>query len=235
MKAPMDDVKLPEVQDMTPSKSELMSRFRSLAAGGIVVPVAMRLFSQTGTYTDVFQYHPICMMCAFVMVMPDVVIGIKRLRQPRRRLVRQPGETSTPLEASLPRDEIIMRHQLASFLMELAAAGGFAAVEYVKITNNYAHLASPHGIVGALCGAAILCQMALGAALRYALAPAHPKRRHVRTAHKYVSVAIAVTGMMAMLGGLLATEYAEKMIPSSVLRTSVAAAAVGTTVVGFFI
>ncbi|CAG9578438.1 ferric reductase transmembrane protein-like protein [Leishmania major strain Friedlin] len=219
-----DDASLPSIDDIPAPSVWLKSLCRRLAAVGIIVPVSLQLFRKSGTYTDIFQYHPICMMLAFVMVLPDVVRDIKQLRQAHRR---------SPLKDRLPRHEIIMRHQLASFVMELAAAGGFAAVEYTKLKNHYPHLESLHGIVGTLCGLTIVCQMVLGSILRYVLAPANPKRLIVRTVHKCVSVTIAVTAMMAMAGGFLATEYAERMIPASLIRTAIVLTSVATTVAGF--
>ncbi|CAC9514205.1 ferric reductase transmembrane protein-like protein [Leishmania infantum JPCM5] len=208
----------------SPPRVGLKSRCRRLAAIGIIVPVPLQLFRKSGTYTGIFEYHPICMMLAFVMVMPDAVRDSKQLRQGHRR---------SPLEDRPPRHEIIMRHQLASFLMELAAAGGFAAVEYTKLKKHYPHLQSLHSIVGTFCGLTIVCQIVLGSILRYLLAPANPKRPIVRTVHCCVSATIAVTAMMAMAGGFLATEYAERMIPPSLIRTAIVLAAVATTVAGF--
>ncbi|KAG5472799.1 hypothetical protein LSCM4_02122 [Leishmania orientalis] len=230
-----DEAPLPSIDSIPLSREEWKSRCRRLAAISIIVPVSMQIFHKSGTYTDIFQYHPICMLQAFVMVMPDVVSGIKRLRQARRRSPCRASGVALPRDDHLPRSEIITRHQLASFVMEFAAAVGFAAVEYSKIRNNYQHLKSLHGIVGALCGVTIVCQMVLGSTLRYALAPADPRRLIVRTAHKCASVMISVTAMMAMVGGFLDTEYAEKVIPSSLMRTLIALASVVTTFVGFFI
>lgn len=229
----MENRKAPVLLDVPLSKAEVVRRVRSLAALGIVVPLSAHLFQKSGSYADIFQYHPICMMLAFVMVMPDVVSGVKRLRQPREKAPRK-GDSGKPepLDAHLPRDEIIMRHQLASFVMEIAAAAGFGAVEYTKITKNYGHLKSPHAIVGALCGASILCQMMLGSTLRYVLPRASPRRGAVRAAHKYVSITISITGLMALAGGFLATEYAHKAIPSPSLRAGIVVASVATTVAG---
>ncbi|CBZ28882.1 ferric reductase transmembrane protein-like protein [Leishmania mexicana MHOM/GT/2001/U1103] len=218
------EASLPGIQDIPAPRVELKSLCRRLAAIGIIVPVSLQLFRKSGTCTDIFQYHPICMMLAFVMVMPDVVRDMKQLRQAHRR---------PPLENRLSRHEIIMRHQLASFVMELAAAGGFSAVEYTKLKKGYPHLKSLHGIMGTLCGLTIVCQMVLGSILRYVLAPANPKRPIVRTVHKCVSVTIAVTAMMAMVGGFLTTEYAERMIPPSLIRTAIVLASVATTGAGF--
>ncbi|KAG5498699.1 hypothetical protein JKF63_02987 [Porcisia hertigi] len=229
----MGKAKNADVEGIPLSSGELRSRCRSLAAAGMITLVAVQLFHKSGTYADVFQYHPICMMLAFVMVMPDVVSGIKRLRRVSQRVPSKTGHTVQPLNHHLPRDEIIMRHQLATFAMELAAAGGFAAVEYTKITHSYQHLKSPHGIVGALCGVAIVCQIVLGSILRYVLSSGDPKRPMVRTAHKYVSATIAVTGMMALAGGVLATEYAEKMFPSLIVRVAITVASVLITCAGF--
>ncbi|KAG5472422.1 hypothetical protein LSCM1_03821 [Leishmania martiniquensis] len=228
-----DAAALPTTDDNPLSREEVISRCRQLAAISIIVLVSMQIFHKSGTYTDVFQYHPIFMLQAFVMVMPDVVSSIKRLRKAHHRSACKTDGVAQPLEGQLPRSEIIMRHQLTSFVMEVAAAGGFAAVEYTKITNNYPHLKSPHGIVGALCGVAIVCQMVLGSTLRYLLTPADPRRPIVRTAHKYTGAFIAITAMMAMAGGFLSTEYAEKVVPSSMMRTVIAFASVATSVAGF--
>ncbi|CAJ1030583.1 Eukaryotic cytochrome b561, putative [Leishmania lindenbergi] len=235
MTTTINEAKQLDIHGISPSRGDLKSLCRRLAAIGIIAPVSIQLFHKSGSYTDVFQYHPICMMMAFVMVMPDVVSSIRRLRLARQRSPCKSNGIAKPLDEHLSRSEIIIRHQLATFVMELAAAGGFAAVEYIKITHNSQHLKSLHGSVGALCGVTIVCQMVLGCILRYVLSPVDPKRLMVRRAHKYVSATIAVLAMMAMCGGFLATEYAEKMIPSSMIRTVIVLASAATTVAGFFI
>ncbi|GET90806.1 ferric reductase transmembrane protein-like protein [Leishmania tarentolae] len=221
-----DEENLHGVEENPARRMRVKCLCRRLAAIAIIVTVSLQLFQKSGTYTDIFQYHPICMMLAFVMVMPDVVRDVRQLRQARRR---------SPFEDKLPRNKIIMRHQLASLVMELAAAGGFAAVEYTKVKKHYPHLKSLHGIVGVVCGVATVCQVTLGSILRYVLTPADPKRPMVQTAHKCISITITVTAMTAMVGGFLATEYAARAIPSSLIRTAVALASVVTTVGGCFL
>jgi hypothetical protein len=229
---------IPDFNDVPLTTREVMARCRSTAATLFVLLMTLRLYYLNDGYVDAFQYHPICMTIAFVMVLPDVAATFKRMREK--------GKLSSPvtsdvtkerplIAAEVLRGELVLRHQLTAFAMEVVAAGGFAAVEYVKITNRQAHLTSPHAVVGALCGVAILCQMVLGTLLRYVFNRGQPVYRTVLRAHKLMSLTIVVTGLMNLVGGFLATPYAQFMIPSSFVRAIVACVAVGIAVAGLLI
>lgn len=224
---------IPDFKDVPLTRAEVLARCRSLAATALIFIVTVRLFHKNNGYANTFQFHPICMMVAFVMVLPDVVTSFNRLK--RKEKTSTPAvdtATQRAFDSDLPRGEIILRHQLAAFAMEVAAAAGFAAVEYVKITNRRPHLTSPHGIVGAVCGAAILCQMVLGSLLRYVFEPRQRVYKRVALAHRLTSLTIVVTGLLGVVGGFLSTPYAELMFPSSAVRTTIALASVGITMSG---
>lgn len=222
-------MKQADIRDVPLSYPEVVNRIRRLASFLLLGFVSMHVIKNSGGFkADVFQYHPICMMVAFVIALPDVVSGVRQLKKKPRR---KTGAAST---APLPRSEVILRHQLCAFIMEVFAAGGFAAVEYTKVTKNYPHLMTPHSIIGAVCGGAIATQMVLGSVLRYVLAAKHPTRPIVVKAHGLMSLTIALTGLICIAGGLLSTTYAESIIPSAALRKFTSVMAVVAVVVSFF-
>ncbi|KPA83244.1 ferric reductase transmembrane protein-like protein [Leptomonas pyrrhocoris] len=226
-----------DINDVPLTRKEVVARCRSLAATALVSLATVRLFCKNGGFANALQFHPIGMMIAFVMVLPDVATSFKRLQVKAKAStpVTKDVAERQPLDAGLPRGEVILRHQLAAFAMELAAAGGFAAIEYVKITNGYPHLMSPHGVVGAMCGFAILCQMVLGTLLRYVLTRGQPFYKTVVAAHKLTCLTIVVTSLMALVGGLLSTSYAELMVPSSTVRATIALASICIAVAGLVV
>ncbi|KAL7708324.1 ferric reductase transmembrane protein-like protein [Lotmaria passim] len=227
---------VPDINDVALTRSEIIARCRSLAAVILIFVVVMRFMYKSGGYADAMQYHPICMMVAFVLVFPDVVTNFKRLKgKGKASSAADATKRRSPSSYSsgLPHGEIVLRHQLSAFALEVAAAGGFAAIEYVKFTKGYNHFKSPHSVVGAICGVAILCQMAIGTLLRYVLNRGQPIYKRMVIAHKLTSLSVVMTGLMCLTGGLLSTPYAEMMLPSSTLRTIVAAASVGIVIVGF--
>lgn len=227
-----DRMHFQEFEDVPLTRTEVLTRCRSLAATALIFAVTIRSFHMNSGYADAFQYHPIFMMIAFVMVLPDVVTSFKRLQRKEEKKRQSGPESTQSLDDCLPRAEVILRHQLAAFAMEAAAAAGFAAVEYVKISNQRPHLISPHGVVGALCGAAILCQMVLGTLLRYVFQPHQRIYQRVLVAHRLTSLTIVMTGMLGIVGGFLSTTYAALIFPSSAVRAAIAFASVGIAVSG---
>lgn len=189
------------------SKQDIFQGIRRFVSFLIIAALVITVVSHTGSISgNIFQYHPIMTACAMVLALPEVMGSVAQMKKGR---------------AGLPRDEIILHHQLSTVVFNVCAIAGILAVEYTKHVNGYPHFISLHGFTGSACGISIIMQMVLGNMLRYVLPHKGGLRPMCKTAHGLLSITICVTGLMCLMGGMLATNAAKEIVPSSSLRAVV--------------
>ncbi|EPY31904.1 ferric reductase transmembrane protein-like protein [Strigomonas culicis] len=138
------------------------------------------------------------MSAAVLMALPEILNTVANMRSKRD---------------ALPQEERVLRHQLATFVLEVLIGVGFYAAYSSKHGEGHAHFTSQHGILGGLCGVCVVAEVCLGVTLRFVLDAKSPSRPLVKQLHGLFSVLITVTSMLCFLGGMMFTEYAQANVP----------------------
>ncbi|KPI90164.1 ferric reductase transmembrane protein-like protein [Leptomonas seymouri] len=129
---------IPDIHGVLLTKKEVIARCRSRIATTLIFLVTVRLFYYSCSYANAMQFHPMCMLIAFVLVLPDVVSSFKRLQIKGNASL--PGTKNAtqrqPLDSGIPRGEVVLRHQLAAFALGVAAAGGGRLCGYRVCEDN---------------------------------------------------------------------------------------------------
>lgn len=202
----------PKVPEPALSKNDIFQGIRRFLSFLLVAALVISVFTHSGGVTaGLFQYHPIMVSCAFIGLLPEVMITVGQMKKGR---------------VGLPRDDIVTRHQISTVLFNMCAIAGIGSVEYTKISKGYPHFTSAHGLVGTICGCSIVLQMVLGNLLVYVIPRRSSATRGVvKTLHGLMSMTICVTGLMCLMGGLVATDAAKQFIPLGPLRGVLAVSA----------
>ncbi|CAD2218933.1 ferric reductase transmembrane protein-like protein [Angomonas deanei] len=170
------------------TSKDMIHRIRSVMAYLVICYVAVGLFIQNGgVSSNAFQFHPIFMCIVMLVVVPAVLQTIVALQNPKKN--------------PLPKEERVLRHQMAVFFLQVAFAVGFWAVFYHKRANGAAHFTTPHGMMGLLCAVLLSVEVTLGALLRYIIGERSPSRQKIKQLHQYFSMGTIGTCLLCFLGG----------------------------------
>lgn len=179
---------------------------RRIVSLSIFAGLAYWLFS---SQFETFFLHPLFMTLFATGTLPEVISTVAALKQ------------RTPLHS---RSALVDRHQFATFLLQVSGSIGFGCAIYVKHGYGKPHFETPHGFVGGICGGALIVEVVVGAVLRYVVPHGGSFRKVLVGVHGLLSATIAITTIMAFMGGMLATPLMATIIPSEAIRFAIAGA-----------
>lgn len=185
-----------------------LAMVRRAISFGIFATVAYCVFTvpvSDNVAEKVFRLHPVFMTLFATAAFPELMSTIGALANKKGR-----------------KSALVDRHQKASFLLQISGAVGFGAAIYAKSLNQKAHLTTPHAMGGMACGACLMVEGTLGAMLRYVLPAGGSIRSTVLLLHKVTSLMVAITLLITFSGGMLGTEFAERVLPSFAVRAAIA-------------
>eukprot|EP00796_Vickermania_ingenoplastis_P004087 gene4087-2935_t len=189
------------------SSLQWLRRIISCAVVGCMAYFVFRTSSDSDKLADmVFRYHPVAMTLFVTGTLPEVL---------RTVVMLQAKKSGGPLRSTL-----VDKHQFATFLLQLAGAAGFGSVLYSKSLSGRPHLATPHAMMGMLCGCALVLEVTVGALLRYVIPFRSGIRRYLLGLHKLLSLTISISSMTAFAGGVF-SPYAARIIPGIAVRIGV--------------
>lgn len=170
-----------------PSNNSPQTRKATLArrfVTGLLLPL-MLYYYFSGALNSLFQYHPMAMSVAFVVVMPEVIHAAHCVRRSRSMADRAARITT---------------HMYLSLGVKTLALVGFIVIYTNKGNRGKPHLTTWHGRLGASTVVALAAQVVLGLAVHWRLVS---NVSFARKAHKWLGVTVALAGSTTFLLGML--------------------------------
>uniref|UniRef100_A0A7S1MSP3 Cytochrome b561 domain-containing protein n=1 Tax=Neobodo designis TaxID=312471 RepID=A0A7S1MSP3_NEODS len=158
--------------------------------------------------TALFQYHPLTMTAAFVGALPEGVHTALMMKRARSMTQRQ----------TLGR-----RHMALSLAMGILTLCGYVAIYVNKNQRHKSHLATWHGLIGAVCVLATLAQTFCGMIVYFRISTNGVLISRLRNAHKYLGLAVVALGCASMGLGMQ-SNFATGLLTSASMKTAFAVA-----------
>ena len=186
--------------------------------GAVVIVLVLLLIWYHGeSLTDLFGYHPMMMLLAFLGVAPEVALSTHHMRRSRSMAVRT---TAT------------LRHIFLALAMKSFALVGFCVIFVNKSMRKKHHFTSWHGLIGLITVLAVVVQVTIG--LVYYLKLMNAQLALLRRLHRFMFFVVALLGSVSMSIGIGGTSYGMWQIHNPIVRWAVAVTPMAALAVAFW-